>query len=60
MINFQDRTFCDFHKNCKNGVNCKDALTEEIQNEAIKWWGSQDAPISVYQDKPKCYKSNEE
>ena len=44
MICYKDMTFC-ISKNCKN--KCGRKLTEEIKQNAIKWWGSKEAPISM-------------
>lgn len=42
MICYSDRTFC-ISKDCK----CGRELTKEIEDAAVKWWGSKDAPIAV-------------
>ena len=44
MICFKDRAFCIDPK-CNN--ECGRKLTEELHQEAIRWWGSEDYPISV-------------
>lgn len=43
-ICFKDRTFC-VSPNCTN--ECGRKLTHELEQEAWKWWGGDDAPISV-------------
>jgi len=57
MISHKDRTFCTFHLECKNGNNCSRALTDEVEADAIKWWGNGTPPICVFIDKPECYES---
>jgi hypothetical protein len=44
MMSYKDRTFCcsEVHK-----PDCDRQLTEEVIQAAIKWWGSEDAPIAV-------------
>lgn len=44
MISYKDRTFCA-SPNCQD--KCGRKLTEEIKQAAVKWWGSEGAPISV-------------
>jgi len=55
MIGYRDTTFCPHWKECKSGVDCPKALTDEIKESAKLWWGSCDAPIAIYIDKPKCF-----
>lgn len=43
-MSYLDRTFCISPK-CNN--KCNRQLTKEIEEDARKWWGSDDAPISV-------------
>jgi hypothetical protein len=31
------------------------ALTPEVVEDAKKWWGGDDVPISVFTAKPECY-----
>ena len=60
MICYRDKTFCGFYDKCKHGKFCRDALTEEIKEEAVKWWGGQNAPISFYAEPPsKCYEAED-
>ena len=56
MICYKDITFCSFYKECKDGDKCKKALTPKIVEDAKKWWGSSGAPISLYINKPDCFK----
>ena len=44
MICYRDTTFC-VSPNCKN--ECGRQLTDEICEDACKWWGSDDAPIAM-------------
>lgn len=43
MICFRDRTFCN-NPNCTN--ECGRQWTEELQQQAINWWGGEDAPVA--------------
>ena len=61
MISFRDMTFCRFYNKCKeqpcpHGIE----LTPQAKKHAEKWWGSPDAPISVFSAKPECFKENGE
>ena len=56
---YKDITFCSFYLECVNGNDCKVALTPKIEKDAKKWWGKDNPPISVYLDKPECFKENE-
>ena len=59
MISFRDTTFCN-ESSCKNWDVCPRALKEEVKKQAHKWWGSEEAPIAIFTDKPKCYEPNRE
>lgn len=54
MLTYKDMTFCSYN-DCKNFKTCHRALSEEVLNNARNWWGSEDAPICQYAEKPKCY-----
>jgi hypothetical protein len=56
MTAFRDRCFCPFYKDCWHGEDCGRALTLDVQMAAAEWWGSPDAPISQFVDKPECFK----
>jgi hypothetical protein len=55
MMCYKDRTFCTYWKECKSGEKCPSALTDDVRSGAKKWWGSDDAPIAMYIDKPQCF-----
>ena len=53
---YKDMTFCMFHEDCLSGGDCPRALTDKVQEEAVAWWGNDDAPVSVFTDPPKhCF-----
>lgn len=52
MICYQDRTFCPFYRSCKSGEKCSRALTPEVEKAASDFG----LPISVFSEKPECYK----
>jgi hypothetical protein len=56
MICYKDSTFCSFWKDCQDGKNCSRALTNELIKKANKWWGSDNAPICIFIEKPNCFK----
>ncbi len=55
MICYRDMTFCPFYHDCMNAHSCSMPLTPEVQKAAVKWWGSEDAPICVFSQKPDCH-----
>lgn len=55
MLCYKDKAFCPFFKECANGNNCKEALTEQLKEDAKKWWGGDNAPIFVLTTKPNCF-----
>ena len=56
MICYKDKTFCPFYKACKESKQCGRALTDDVIKAAHAWWGSDEAPICVYGEKPDCFK----
>lgn len=58
MMSYKDMTFCPHHEFCTYGIECPRSLTEEVRQDAIMWWGSDDAPISIFLDKPHCFEDN--
>lgn len=53
MICFKDMTFCE--SNCAN-IKCHRNITEQVKEEAEKWWGSKDYPIATADFAPACAK----
>jgi hypothetical protein len=51
MLCYKDRTFCPFWKECLNGNNCPDALTEYHIEKAKEL----NLYISKNLEKPDCY-----
>lgn len=60
MICYQDKTWCEFYKDCFFERSCSNKLTPQIRRDAVKWWGSPEAPIMVHADKPKCFKQKDD
>jgi hypothetical protein len=56
MIHYKDKTFCT-GAGCAKFNICDRALTERVLQEATKWWGNANAPISRYSDPTQleCY-----
>lgn len=46
MISYRDMAFCS-RADCANFSTCERALTDEVRQDAIRWWGSEDAPIGI-------------
>ena len=57
MMCFADKTFCPF-LGCENTA-CDRRLTDKVKAAAVKWFGSDDPPISLYLDKPECFRGDE-
>ena len=55
---YRDMTFCPFWEKCSEGPTCDRALTEKVKADAEKWWGKPGAPICVFTNDPKCFKTN--
>ena len=55
MMCYRDMTFCTFYGECRKGKKCRRALTKKVKIDAEKWWGSKDAPIASYVNKPGCF-----
>lgn len=57
MIGYMDRTWCPMaiNQHCSRSQGCYRAFTEEDRKNAIKWWGGEDFPISVFSGKPNCF-----
>lgn len=60
MICYKDKTFCKFYEECALGKDCSRALTPEVIEDATKWLELLDVPISVYLNKPECFKEIED
>lgn len=57
---YRDMTFCSFYRNCKGSSTCGRAFTPDVEEAAERWWGSKDAPVCFFTDKPKCYCEEED
>ena len=56
MICYRDMTFCDFHKDCKNGGICSRSLTKEVKEKADKFR----LPICQFISKPTCWEAKDD
>ena len=55
MMCYRDRTFCPFSNTCSDSKKgCYRALTKEDEKSAER----QGLPISLFTEKPTCYKEN--
>ena len=57
MISYRDMTFCT-EDTCAKWEGCHRALTEDVLEAATVWWGSDDAPISMWGSRPGCYEAS--
>ena len=59
MMSYRDMTFCTGgNPKCEKFDTCPRALTQAVRDNAERWWGAPNAPITRYTD-PKelpCYK----
>lgn len=60
MICYKDKTFCPFYETCDKRNDCSRPLTPQVKAAAANWWGSDDAPIAVFVEKPQCHSDNQE
>ncbi len=60
MISYKDRTFCPFYEDCNRAKECHRPLTPEVKQAAEEWWGSPEAPIAMYLEKPDCHEGEVE
>lgn len=60
MICFRDMTFCPFWQDCDKAANCHRPLTDHVVERAKVWWGSDDAPIARFSEKPDCHVQKQE
>ena len=58
MMCYKDKTFCT-QSTCANWNTCDRALTDEVKEQADKWWGKPGAPIAIFTDKPNCYEKSQ-
>jgi hypothetical protein len=56
-MTYLDMTFCT-QRSCANWDTCFRALTEEVIEGGVKWWGTDDFPVSIFTDKPDCFEEN--
>ena len=59
MICYKDMCFCPFWEECVEGKECHRALTEDVREGAKEWMG-ENAPISMFADKPDCFREAED
>lgn len=61
MMAYRDMTFCR-ETTCKHfgkgEDKCWRSLTDEVLEDATTWWGSEEAPISMFTERPSCYEEN--
>lgn len=59
---FKDMTFCPgwVHERCAKANDCHRPLTEKVKQDAIMWWGNDNAPIMMFATDPQCFEPNED
>ena len=58
MLSYKDRTYCTFYEGYIHKSYCIRPLTREVIEAAEQWWGNSSPPISIYLNKPSCYKED--
>jgi hypothetical protein len=59
MMCYKDMTFCRFYEDCTKAKECHRPYTPEVKAAAEKWWGSEDAPVCFFMNKPACHSDND-
>ena len=56
-MHYQDKTFCGATNCSKFGKDCPRSYTPEVHARAVKWWGSDDAPVCKFSNPEglECY-----
>lgn len=62
MLCYMDKTFCPYYRNCADGKDCHRALTDKVQEAAVRWWrdatGKKSGPpVCRFGEKPQCWAS---
>ena len=55
MISYMGITFCRA-EDCAKFKTCERAYTQKVKNDAQKWWGSLNAPVSLTARR-ECYEA---
>ena len=55
MMCYRDRTYCNYYKDCKEGMFCARALTKDVSVSAKKVG----LPICQFADPPECFVTGE-
>ena len=59
MICYRGRTFCTFDS-CEKSSSCDRYFRRSDHRRAVKWWGGEDYPLCVFNEKPDCYELDSE
>jgi hypothetical protein len=55
-MTYRDTTFCPFYKDCRDQKDCNRPLTDEVKEQAKRWWGKEGAPVAEFSPKPHCHR----
>lgn len=58
MICYKDRTWC-LQKDCAKFETCPRALTDKEDEQAQKWWGGADYPVSAWVEQQECFEQKQ-
>ena len=59
MMGYKDMTWCLLGDKCSDSKDCHRVFTEKDRENAIKWWGNEDFPITTFLGEPDCFKEIE-
>jgi hypothetical protein len=54
VIHYRDQVFCTAYPSRCINSSCFRAVTDEVREEARKWWGSPNAPIATMDMRKGC------
>lgn len=60
-MTYRDMTFCVHHEDCAKAKDCPRPLTEQVREDAARWWGTVpgEVPIAYFLNKPKCHEAKQ-
>ena len=58
MLCFRDQAYCAESSECAN-TDCRRKWTDELQRQATRWWGGEDAPVAFMSMRETCGKFEE-
>lgn len=60
MLCFRDKTYCSDAERCANKDGCDRYFSQDENDAAIKWWGSEKYPVAFSSFAETCDKFEEQ